>query len=141
MIKHEEQLLTIIRKSIEHDHYYIIFKDNVHYQFENFNNCDEVAKFFNDILKNWHFNIHDDVLIFDVEKVTCPRYTNYSIRIYTRIYLREIFNSDNFNMRVDSITLKEDEKLTNKKFRIYKPVYKESPNCYFIYKNEKGYYD
>lgn len=140
MIKHDKELLTIIRKSMEYCYDCIIFKDNVRYRFENFANCDEVAKFYNDILKNWHFNIQDDGIIFDIIKYTYPGNTTYNIEIYTRQYRREIFRNK-FNIAVDHIILKKGDKLTKDMFISYKPTYKESPNCNFIYKIEKGYFD
>lgn len=140
MIKHKEQLLTIIRKSQEFGYDCIMFKDNVKYRFENFSNCDEVANFYNNILKNWHFNIYDNGLVFNVAKYTYPGHTTYNIGIYTRQYLREIFRNT-FNMNVDHIILKEGEQLTQNRFRVYKPIYKEIPTCNFVYKHEKNHLD
>lgn len=135
MIKHNEQLFTIIRQSYEFCHNCIMFKDNVKYRFENFANCDEVAKFYNNILKNWNFDIYDDGIVFDIDKYTYPDHTNYIIGIYTRQYLQQIFRNT-FNMNVDRIILKEGEQLTQDMFRVYKPTYKEIPDCYFVYKHE-----
>ncbi len=135
MIKHNEQLFMIIRRSYEFCYTCIMFKDNVKYIFENFANCDEVAKFYNNILKNWHFDIYDDGIVFNIEKYTYPSHTNYIIGIYTRQYLQQIFRNT-FNMNVDRIILKEGEQLTQDRFRVYKPTYKEIPDCHFVYKHE-----
>lgn len=118
----------------------IMFKDNVQYRFENFGRCDEVAKFYNDVLKNWHFNIQGDGIIFNTVKYTYPGNTTYNIGIFTNQHLREIFRNK-FNTAVDHIILKEGDKLTKDMFKSYKPTYKESPDCHFIYKNEEGYFD